>query len=67
MLTAEAKQQFLLNTELELHDFLLDGKLSAIAEEKPVYKTNFIGSKQKLLTWILAHTPDEVNSVADLS
>ena len=66
MLTSAEKCEFLLNTELEIIDFLTDGQLSAIAAEKPEYKTNFIGSKQKLLLWILQNVPDGTKSIADV-
>ncbi|MDP8238477.1 MAG: DNA adenine methylase, partial [Candidatus Hatepunaea meridiana] len=35
------------------------------ASDLPLYITNYIGSKQKLVDWIWVHTPDSVKSVLD--
>ena len=35
------------------------------AKGLPIYVTNFIGSKQKLIDWIWLNTPDGVKSVLD--
>jgi hypothetical protein len=74
--TDTEKLSFLLEAEAELADFLADGELSAEAADlpdeasaksgRPKYITNYIGSKQKLVDWIWANTPDGVQNVADL-
>jgi hypothetical protein len=38
-------------------------KLSALAADRPKYFANCIGSKQKLVDWIWANTPDGVQTV----
>lgn len=35
------------------------------AEQRPKYITNYIGSKQKLIDWIWANTPDKTETVLD--
>jgi len=42
-----------------------DAEAQAAAEERPKYITNYIGSKQKLIDWIWAATPQDAESVAD--
>ena len=42
-----------------------DSRPQADAEEHPKYRTNYIGSKQKLVDWIWSHTPEGVGSVLD--
>ena len=58
--------RFLLKAEAELADFLSDGELSAQATDRPKYITNYIGSKQKLIDWIWANTPDGIKAAADM-
>ena len=65
MFTDNARINFLLHTDAELFDFLSDGSLSAQAEDRPKYITNYIGSKQKLVDWIWSQTPDNVKTVTD--
>ena len=57
--------RFLLEAEAEFHDFLAEGDLSAEAEDRPKYITNYIGSKQKLTDWIWKSTPDDLQTAAD--
>ncbi len=60
------KLSFLLEAEAELSLFG-DEELSAqAAEEQRRYVTNFIGSKQKLIDFIWANTPDGISSAADM-
>ena len=65
MFTDNQRLHFLLQTEAELKDFLADGELSTLAENRPKYITNYIGSKQKLIDWIWAQTPENAKSVLD--
>jgi len=66
------KIHFLLEAEAELWlgSLAAEGKLEPITEElppdkRPKYITNFIGSKQKLVDWIWANTPENVKTVFD--
>lgn len=66
------KISFLLEADAELRFGLLaaEGKLELATEElpeekRPKYITNFIGSKQKLVDWIWANTPEDAASVLD--
>jgi len=66
------KLNFLLEADADLRFGLLtaEGKLELVTEElpageRPKYITNFIGSKQKLVDWIWANTPEDVKSVFD--
>ena len=57
---------FLLETDAELHALGQGERLSALAaEERAQYRTNYIGSKQKLVAWIGEHTPKDVASAFD--
>lgn len=56
----------LLETAADLHELFSGDTLSALAEaERPNYRTNYIGSKQKLVDWIWKNTPEGVRSVFD--
>ena len=65
-----------MNSELERISFLLEAEVEIClaretkdnieaAQDLPPYVTNYIGSKQKLVDWIWAHTPEGVNSILD--
>ncbi len=66
--TDAEKIRFILLAEAGLH-WLLDNdeNLSAEAKtaERPKYITNYIGSKQKLIDWIWANTPDNAHTAVD--
>ena len=69
MFSTDAKKlKFILEAEAGL-SWLLDEDESlsaeAKAEERPKYITNYIGSKQKLVDWIWANTPDSAKSAVD--
>ncbi len=68
MLPTDAdKLRFILEAEAEFIELLLDEVLSAEArtQERPKYITNYIGSKQKLIDWIWANTPDGARTAVD--
>lgn len=56
---------FILEAEADLADWLAVGALSAQAEDRPAYRTNYIGSKQKLLDFIWEATPQGVSRAVD--
>lgn len=60
-----AHLEYLLEAEAELADFLVDGALSASAADRPAYRTNYIGSKQKLLDFIWEAAPAGITTAAD--
>ncbi len=66
--TDAEKIRFILHAEAGLH-WLLDNdeNLSAEAKtvERPKYITNYIGSKQKLIDWIWANTPENAHTAVD--
>ena len=53
--------EFLLETEAAFHA----ETLSAYGDDQRTYRTNYIGSKQKLIEWIWKNTPDGIETVAD--
>jgi len=69
------------DADLWLASLAADGKLEAVTDlpaateaaqagelppdKRPKYITNFIGSKQKLVDWIWANTPEDVKTVFD--
>ncbi len=61
------KLRFILDAEAEFAELLFDEELSAEARavERPKYITNYIGSKQKLIDWIWANTPDGAKTAVD--
>ena len=72
--TESERLAFLLEAEAGLYPMPLsvlgiaddaDGQSQADAEDHPKYRTNYIGSKQKLVDWIWSHTPEGVGSVLD--
>ncbi len=65
-----------MNTELQRIRYLVEAEAEIClaretkdnieaAQDLPPYVTNYIGSKQKLVDWIWAHTPEGVNNVLD--
>ena len=65
MFTDYSRIQLILNHENDLYNFLSNGALKSEARENSSYRTNYIGSKQKLLDWIWVQTPDNVETVVD--
>lgn len=56
-------------TDLDRIAYLLESDAALWSEgeakDRPAYRTNYVGSKQKLLDWIWKNTPDDIGSVAD--
>ena len=69
MLQTDASRiRFLLEADAELAALFVEESLAVEAREavdRPKYVTNYIGSKQKLVDWIWASTPDEVSTAVD--
>lgn len=67
MNTDRERFSFLLESEASFWEQNLNGEdLSTTAdEERGKYRTNYVGSKQKLVDWIWKHTPDGVKTVFD--
>ena len=67
--TDSERIRFLLEAEADLVLWLGDERLDAVAQaseaDRPKYVTNYIGSKQKLVDWIWASTPEGVSTAVD--
>jgi adenine-specific DNA-methyltransferase len=77
--TDASRIRFLLEADAELAAFFADESLEAegreaaeqtfdshaLAQDRPKYVTNYIGSKQKLIDWIWASTPEDMTTAVD--
>ena len=62
------KVAWLVSTQFELYDVFNNGTLTAQAKQRELYQTyltSYIGSKAKLIAWILENTPEDIEHVLD--